>query len=576
MLTFKLVRWKNFLSTGNTFTEVKLDQPGTTLIIGDNGSGKSTIVDAIAFALYGKPYRAINKPQLVNSINNKNLEVEIIFETQGHQYNVIRGIKPNKFEIYLDGQLVDQTAFNKDYQEFFESSVLQMNYQSFIQNEVLGTASFCPFMQLPAAKRREVIEDILDIQIFSKMNEKLKVHADVNRDTIKDLITQSKMIHEFINIHKSYEQNPTINVDTAAIVEEKKQAIEGLKQQEKQKQKQINQYADINDKIDQNQQKIDQINDALRQVNEKKLKLITKSQQYADDIGLFNDKQCSVCEQEIDEQHRQKLCDKYSKQILKLTDQVDYLDEQIEKANSKLLKLKEIRSSLTNDLRASNSLVTEIAVIQSSIKQSEKSLQDIVASTKHSADKINETGQKTIELHKQQLEDNKDQLEILQKDKNLLDYAQSLLKDTGIKTLIIKQYVPIINKLINKYLASMDFFVNFELDHNFNETIKSRHRDTFSYNNFSEGQKMRIDLALLFTWRSIVKMRRSCSTNLLILDEVFDSSLDSKGTDDLMKILNTVDKQTSIFVISHKGDQLHDKFDRIIKFEYSKNYSRIV
>ena len=558
------------LSTGNAFTEIKLDKSTNTLIVGQNGAGKSTILDALTFALFNKPFRKINKPQLVNTINDRDCLVEVEFSIGKKKYKIVRGIKPNIFEIHCDGKLIDQDAKIGDYQEYLENVVLKLNYKSFTQVVVLGSAAFVPFMQLSAADRRTIIEDLLDISIFSSMNKLVKDRVSSTKDNQKTVDYEIKLTEEKIAMQIQSINEQKKNSDTE--IEKKLAEVE-----------MNNQFiAATNDTIVEIESQIETlelINAECGDLSRKSSKLLQIEGKFEDnitklksDIQFYNDNDnCPSCQQTITEEHKCKSVDEKNKKIEEISEAAVKLSAEITKVSSQLADVasrqKEIRE-LQSDIVKLNTQVT------STNSYNTKVLLEIEQLKKRSIS-LEKDNEKLKELNKM-LAEAKKSAEKLSADKQYLEFAATLLKDTGIKTKIIKQYLPVMNKLINKFLTSMEFFVNFNLNESFEETIKSRHRDVFSYASFSEGEKMRIDLALLFTWRQIAKMKNSVSTNLLILDEVFDSSLDGVGTEEFMKLLNSLDKDTNVFVISHKGDQLFDKFRSVIKFEKKNNFSQVV
>jgi len=569
MIKFQTILWKNILSTGNSFTEIKLDKSPNTLIIGNNGAGKSTILDALCFGLFGKPFRKINKPNLVNSINTSDAIVEIEFTIGKKQYKVIRGIKPNTFEIYLNGALLNQDAKAKDYQDFLEKSILKFNYKSFTQIVILGSASFVPFMQLTPADRRTIIEELLDIQIFTAMNGLIKERMSA----IKDTTTRNKYAMELVS--------EKIQMQKQNIEESKKNneyEIVGRKEEIQTNQKQAEQ---LSKDIELIQKHIDVLNKKIEdkssvETKSKKLvqleaKIETSIKKVEKDIAFYmNNDNCPTCKQTLADDFKQDQINENTSKVSLQKDGLKELSAEYAKLQNRLSDIMKISKHITehnNEIVKHNSTITAIN------KYTKKLNAEIDALSKQK-DTLTKDNQKLKDL-KTELSTLVKEQEELSVEKHYHEYAASLLKDNGIKTKIIKQYLPIINKLVNKYLKAMDFFVNFNLNENFEETIKSRHRDEFSYSNFSEGEKMRIDLALLFTWRQIAKMKNSTNTNLLILDEVFDSSLDGVGTDEFLKLIHDMGSETNIFVISHKGDQLFDKFRSIIKFEKKNNFSQV-
>lgn len=569
MIYFQTIRWKNLLSTGNTFTEVKLDKSPNTLIIGHNGAGKSTILDALCFGLFGKPFRKINKPNLLNSINNRDGIVEVEFNIGQKRYKIIRGIKPNIFEIYCNDVLVNQDAKAKDYQEHLEKFILKLNYKSFTQVVILGSASFVPFMQLSAADRRAIIEDLLDIQIFSSMNgivkDKMSFIKDRNLKTSYDVkLTEEKIALQQQNIedHKKHNEQE-IERKKAEILESQNQ-IQTL---ESDIQK-IQRHVLVLQKKIQDHPSITKKSKGLLQLEAKIENNIKKIEK---DIEFYeqNDN-CPTCRQTLTDSFKNDQVGERKSKRQQLADGLEEISREIAKVNSRIEEINKIHKHITehnNEVVKNNSTVSAINKYISKMYQEIEELASKKNTLVEDNTKLKELVEQLGSLLKVQ--------EDLSVEKQYYEYAATLLKDTGIKTKIIKQYLPIMNKLINKYLSAMDFFVNFNINENFEETIKSRHRDEFSYANFSEGEKMRIDLALLFTWRQIAKLKNSTNTNLLILDEVFDSSLDTVGTEEFLKLLQDMGQDTNVFVISHKGDQLFDKFRSVIRFEKKNNFSRI-
>ena len=569
MILFKKLRWMNLLSTGNQFTEIILNRSKSTLILGENGSGKSTILDALMFVLYGRPFRNINKPQLMNSITGKGLLVEIDFSIGRKEYLIRRGIKPNIFEVFQNGVMINQNSDIREYQEMLEKNILKMNHKSFGQIVVLGSANYVPFMQLPAGARREVIEDLLDIQIFSVMNTLLKEKHTQNKADIRDAEYQIELIDQKIEMTVKHISSLQINNDE--LVSSKEQMVVNLQCQ----------IDEATKNVDNLKQYIDSLSESIadtRSITEKKSKIIelensleTKIRSLKKEVQFFNNHDnCPTCKQGIEHEFKEtRISDRQSQltevesALVKLGNKIDSINsrvDEITKTNIEITKLNNKISEHNSDIRSWNNSIT-------TIRKEIESIRNNTSQIDTSQNEINA-------LRKDLVKNNKQKYDLIAQ-KEILDIASSLLKDTGIKTRIIKQYVPIINKLVNKYLAALDFFVNFELDEKFTETIKSRFRDEFSYASFSEGEKMRIDLALMFTWRAIAKLRNSASTNLLIMDEVFDSSLDVGGTEEFLKILDGLTSDSNVFIISHKGDQLYDKFHSVVRFEKHKNFSRI-
>jgi DNA repair exonuclease SbcCD ATPase subunit len=569
MIIFRNVRWKNLLSTGNYFTEIKLNNNAHTLIVGENGSGKSTMLDALCFGLFGKAFRGINKPTLLNSINGKDCVVEIEFDTSNKSYKIVRGIKPNVFEIYQNGELLNQDAASRDYQEYLEKFILKLNFKSFTQIVILGSASFTPFMQLSAADRRAIIEDLLDIQIFSVMNNILKEKLSNN----KDLVVSKK--YDIDLAQQKYD------MQEKHIQALKQDNDEKIKQHEKDIQNNQAAIQDLHANVANFLVEIGSLQTEVadKLETENKLKKITKIEsqiesnlsKYRKDISFFqqNDN-CPTCRQAIALGFKEE-------ELASLHTKTSECELGLQQLESKLLAEQEKLNQITEKQKLIQQLQIKVATSNTSVTETNKYIEKLKA-------QIAELKQSKVVTDKEQnqLKELQNHLLLLQEelkslieDKTYYEAASLLLKDTGIKTKIIRQYLPIINKLVNKYLASLDFFVNFNLDESFKETIKSRHRDDFSYNNFSEGEKQRIDMALMLTWRAVARLKNSSNTNLLILDEVFDSSLDTNGTEELIKILHMLE-DVNLYVISHKGDILQDKFSNVIRFEKVKNFSRIV
>ena len=562
------MRWKNFLSTGNTFTEIQLDQNPSTLVVGENGAGKSTILDALCFVLFNKPFRQISKTQLLNSINQREAEVEVEFTTQNKKVKIIRGIKPNKFEIYVDEVMINQNANAKDYQKHLEQQILKFNYRSFTQVVILGSSTFVPFMQLNSKARREVVEDILDIKIFSLMNLVLKTKVREINTNITDSNYATELTKSKIEIQEKYIEDSKNNRDT--ILSEKTNLISTNEEEifaNKKKEEELQQSTDTfleamkgEDKVTDKRDKLKDIQFSLKDKHNRNTSLIKFFEENDD---------CPTCEQHIDEEFKCKSIDEKLLEVRELETGLHKLSDEMNKVNKKVKDFKNLANAIQKNQ-------VEIGKYRSTITQLEKFNATLEAEMKQIKDKeIAEEDVKKLDKLQEKLYSLDSTSKKLKEELFYYDIARNLLQDTGIKTKIVKQYLPIMNKLINTYLSSMDFFVNFNIDENFNETIKSRFRDDFVYANFSEGEKMRIDLALLFTWRAIAKMKNSTNTNLLILDEIFDSSLDADGTDAFLKILNTFESE-NVFVISHKQDMLFDKFRHTIKFEKTRNFSKVV
>ena len=569
MILFDTIRWKNFLSTGDQWTEIKLDESPSTLIVGQNGAGKSTMLDALCFALFNKPFRKINKGQLVNSVNEKSCKVEVCFSIGRDDYRVFRGIKPTTFEIYKNNKLIDQDAAAKDTQKYLEQSVLKLNFKSFTQVVILGSSTFVPFMQLPAAHRREVIEDLLDIGIFSSMNTLLKdkIRAAQNQSTDcqhmmrlaeERVSSQQKLIGSLRTVNEKHveekekrvAQNQTKIGDTKIKLSEKQEALTTVKFD-----------ATEYDRIKKDVSKFKQ-NKAVKKSDLKRL---------IADVKFFEShSDCPTCGQGIKDDFKQKQVESLTNKGNAVTKEIVDIGNEIDTLAAQLIEMDE-KSSQAHELRSEiHILEREIVRLEFENLEIQKELLNLENNTPN-IDREEET------LFALQKDHDDTSAECANVSRTLNEYqvVSSLLKDSGIKSQIIKKYIPVFNQLINKYLQSMDFYVNFTLDEEFNEVIKSRFRDEFSYASFSEGEKQKIDLALLFTWREVARMKNSVATNLLILDEVFDSSLDTEGTNELLKILRQLDRSTNAFVISHKGEILVDKFLRTIKFEKVNDFSKV-
>ena len=570
MITFKTIRWKNLLSTGNAFTEIQLNKSKSTLIIGDNGAGKSTILDALTFVLFGKPFRSVNKHQLVNSVNQGGTVVEVEFSIGSKEYIIKRGIKKNFFEIWQNGQMLNQDASIRDYQEYLEKTVLKLNYKSFTQIVVLGSSTFIPFMQLKASDRRTIIEDLLDIEIFSVMNQLLKIKVGINKEDIGTVDVS-------LGLAKGEEKASQHLIEK--LKENKTKQISKNKKDIKQHEKYLKDYQEsineINKKIEGFTESISDETKIRTEIN----KLLDYQKgiekgiiKHEEDMEFYEkNSHCDTCEQEIPQEHRDKMIEQFhgkmhemSGGLIQLGHKLDDQQVRVDDIDKILNSIQECKGDIAknqNSIQACTQYINKVSNQIDEISQ----MADDIDSKKSALEKIKEDIK--IYIGKK---------EALSNEKYLYELAGTLLKDGGIKSRIIKQYLPIINKYINLHLGKLDFYVSFELDEGFNETIKSRYRDEFTYASFSEGEKMRIDLALLFTWRAIAKLKNSVNTNLLILDEVFDSSLDATGTDEFLKILYDLTGDVNVFVISHKGDILYDRFKSTIKFDKHKNFSRMV
>ena len=568
MIVFEKVRWKNFLSTGNVFSEIDLQRSRTNLIVGHNGSGKSTILDALTFSLFGKPFRKISKSMLVNSVNEKDTMVEIEFSIGKNSYKVIRGIKPNKFMVYCNGQPWDEDAKAVDQQKNLEQNVLKMNFKSFTQIVVLGSSTFVPFMRLPGQQRREIIEDILDIQVFSVMNSRLKDKIRENNEEIKDLDYQLHLLEEKIELQKQYMLE--LKKKTDAEIDKKKEKIKEYQQEEESSLGNIRDLTDQVTNLSTEMEEYSKSSSKLKKLNTFLIKLNQKLQTCKKEHEFFEDNHvCPTCTQDLSDEFR---ADKIEEGKTKL-DEMNVGYEELQTAIKDEEKRNEKFLELTQEVNTKNTTITNINYqlmsIRSNIDEISKEIKELEGST---PDKKAEFVK--LEGLIEDKKTTKKNCAVSKKDRDVLQVATTLLKDSGIKTRIIKTYLPTMNKLINQFLQSMDFYVNFTLNENFEETIKSRYRDVFSYESFSEGEKARIDISLLLTWRSIAKLKNSVDTNLLILDEIFDGSLDQSGTSDLGWILRNFDDNTNVFVISHKTI-LDDKFDRTITVNKDKNYSTL-
>lgn len=569
MITFHKIRYKNLLSTGNSFTELELSKNPTTLIIGQNGSGKSTFLDALSYGLFGKPFRKINKPQLVNSINDKNMLVEVEFTIGTKKYLIRRGMKPNIFEIFQDGTLINQDAAKKDYQEILEKTILKFNHKSFCQIEVLGSSTFVPFMQLTSNQRREIIEDLLDIQIFSVMNTLLKEKVQQNKSDLQEIKYQLDLIQEKIVLHKDMLNKIRKNND------------DSIKEIENKIQDAIDKVEAYLDLVNQKQEEEAKLRESISDQTSvlKKRENVTglikslqdKLKKLDSDINFYHSNDnCPTCKQGIDHAFKDNILETKKKSIQETTDAVVTLSNNLIEIENRL----SIINSTSMEIAAIQRKISEynghISSGNTYIQNMDKELKSLKSKNVDDTNEVSELEKLKVEWkEKEQL---REQLIV---DKELLDVASILLKDGGIKAKIIKQYIPVINKLINKYLSIMELPVGFELNENFEETIKSRFRDVFSYDSFSEGEKQKLDLAILFTWRAIAKMRNSSNTNLLIMDEIFDSSLDVNGVEQLLSIIGGISGENNIFIISHK-ESMMDKFVNVIKFEKQKDFSRIV
>ena len=568
MIIFQKITWRNFLSTGNTPIEINLREHPTTLVIGKNGSGKSTVLDALCFALFNKPYRIIKKDQMINTINNADSMVEVWFSVGPKNYQVRRGIKPNVFEIYEDGVLINQNASGVDYQKYLETNIMKLNYRSFCQVVILGSSSYEPFMKMRASYRRDVIEEILDIKVFASMNILLRGRQQELTKEITTLRHNVDLIENKVELQEQH-YNELSKRDTD-LISLKQKDIEKAQQD---KRDYMFRIESLNKEITKNQLKITdktKVSTKMTQLQKLEAKIDQNLKTHKKALKFFEENtSCPVCTQEIQSDFRHKKVNEEKEQVSKLQDGYKKLLSEITKHEEKIGELDTVSDRIRN-------IETNVAKLNTSIdelKRYSDRLEDEIEKLRVE-DVSGLNIKEEIAKLKQELVVTKEQRDQVIDDKKYVDVLRQIVDDSGARAQIIKKYLPVMNTLINQYLQSMDFFVSFHLDEEFKETVKSRHMDTFNYNNFSEGEKMRIDLALLFTWRSIAKMKNSVNTNLLILDEIFDSSLDGQGTDDFFKIIKTLTKE-NIYIISHKGDIMFDKFTNIIKFEKYQNFTRI-
>ena len=569
MIIFKEVRYKNLLSSGNKFTTIKLNDAQSTLILGENGAGKSTLLDALCYALYGRGFRNLKRDLLINSINTKELVVELDFSIGNKDYKLIRGAKPNKFEIWCNDILLNQDASVRDYQEHLENNILKMSYRSFTQVAILGSANFTPFMQLRAKDRRKLVEDLLDITIFTTMMQLLRKRKSNHALDVKENQHEIAILEERIS---------GLNSQIDALRENRDEKILKFETTINQTQTNIDKLlGEVDEKTKNVVEKTRLITDKnttedrLKQTTDLESQLERARKKAIADIKFYEDNDnCPTCKQDLTGEHKEKCIQEKNQKVAEIKEAVSTLDSQIGELHDRIQTINTVQSEIDEIQREIGLSQTEIVSNQKYISKLQKEIEALEEEQEGNSDAHEQVLKAEDDLHtltkkKQHLADNGHYLEI----------ATLLLRDQGVKEKIIKQYVPIMNKLINKFLAQLEFYVGFELDEAFEETIKSRFRDVFKYENFSQGEKMRIDLALLFTWRAVARMKNSVNTNLLILDEVFDSSLDASGTDEFMKMLNTLTEKTNAFIISHKGDILYDKFEHVIRFEKYKNFSRI-
>ena len=568
MIEFKTIKWKNFLSTGNNFTEVNLNDHNKTLIIGENGAGKSTILDALCFGLFNKPFRKINKSQLINSINLADCRVEIEFSIGKIDWKINRGMKPTVFEIFKNGVQLDQSASAADQQKWFEQNVLKLNFKSFTQIVVLGSSTFIPFMQLPAAGRREVIEDILDIRIFSTMNTILKDRVKENKTAVSEIDYAISILKEKVDVERRFIEDLKKQGENNVVLWEEE--ITKLEKEIDSSHLELERYMRDIDIMTQQMNEFPNPQKELDKLNEFHIKFRSKIKDMESSIKfLTSNDVCPTCNQDITEDFK-------NHNITSGKDKISKLESALADIDSK-------EKSLSDTLNQRNSIQKEISQVQNKInncfstinwkKNKVTETENKIESLKSNTDSVDREREKMKTLIEQGKGQELQRRQITKRSTELKIVAD-ILKDGGVKSTIIRKYLPVMNTLINKHLQELEFYVNFNLDDTFNETIKSRFRDEFSYASFSEGEKMRIDLALLFTWREVAKLKNSVNTNILILDEIFDSSLDGNGTADFINILRTVTDGNNVFVISHKEDMLHDKFDNVIQFKKVKNFSK--
>jgi len=568
MIVFEKIRWKNFLSTGNVFSEIDLETARTNLIVGSNGAGKSTILDALTFSLFARPFRKISKSMLVNSINEKDCVAEIEFRIGKIEYKVVRGMKPSKFEIYCNGQAWNQDSSQLEQQKNFEANVLKMNYKSFTQIVVLGSSTFVPFMKLPGGQRREIIEDILDIQVFSTMNVLLKDKMRGNNEELRDIDYQLDLLKDRIELQKQHMFS--LEKKTQEEIDRKKEKINEYKNTELQGAEEVTILTEQICKLNKEMQDYSKSSEKLSKLNTYLIKLTHKMNTCKKENKFFESNYvCPTCTQELSEEFRNEKLEEGKTKVNEMNIGFEDLQKAIGDEQKRFDKFTELSTEVNNINTTISQTNFQLLTIRKQVESIQDEIKELEGSTpdkKAEYDKLQLLVSNKKELSKQHAD--------LKKDRDVLTTAGQLLKDNGIKTRIIKTYLPTMNKLINDFLQRMEFYVNFTLDENFDEIIKSRYRDVFSYDSFSEGEKARIDIALLLTWRSIAKLKNSVDTNLLILDEIFDGSLDQSGTSDLGWILRNFDENTKVFVISHKQG-LDDKFDRTITVNKDKNYSTI-
>jgi len=569
MILFEKVRWKNFLSTGNQDTEINLNNHATNLIIGTNGAGKSTLLDALTFSLFGKPFRKINKPQLINSVNEKDCRVEVEFTIGTTSWKVIRGIKPNIFEIHKDGSPMNQSAAANDQQKWFEQNVLKMNYKSFTQIVILGSSTFVPFMQLSVSNRRDVIEDLLDIRIFSTMNTVIKEKIRTIKEELKVLELKKESLNDKVQMQKNFiDELETRGKDN---IKQKEDKIRGLLNEENDL---MNACEGMNEELLSVEKRLENHSGAtekLRTLGNLKGKISNKVSTITKEHKFFTENTvCPTCNQDIEETFRINRISDAQNKAKELQSGYKELEGAIKKEEDRERQFTTLSKEITKLTHGISQNNIKIAGCQRQVRDLESEIQRI---TDQLANKSSEN--EKLAAFKDNLKTTYDELAQRKETINYYDFSYSLLKDGGVKSKIIKKYLPLINQQVNRYLQMMDFYINFTLDEEFNETVQSPIHENFSYSSFSEGEKMRIDLALLFTWREVARMKNSVNTNLLIMDEVFDSSLDGFGTEEFLKIIRFVIKDANIFVISHK-ESLHDRFADVIRFDKVKGFSRMI
>ena len=568
MIVFKKIKYKNFLSTGNVPIEINLRHSPTTLVIGPNGSGKSTLLDALCWALFNKPFRIIKKEQMINTINNTDCEVEIEFDVGTKQYRIKRCVKPNLFEIYCDGKLINQEANNIDYQKYLETNIMKLNYRSFVQVVILGSSSYEPFMKMKARYRRDVVEEILDVKVFTQMDLILRDQQGQLSKEILDMrhkcdLIQTKYETELKHFN-SLSQLNTNDIDT------KKEVLD---KQEKAKIEYKNKIDLLNKEIDGIKEQLgdkEETDNKLKQLLKIETKIEHNLHSHKKNLEFFQENDnCPTCTQQLEPEFR-------GEKIAFEKGKITVLEDGIKKLSGEVIKLEEKVNHFGAISKKLSDLYVDTAKVNTSLEELNSYSERIHQEILQLENKQTDSKKIAVDLQqlKEDLETTKIERDKINEQKKYVDILRDVLSDKGARGHIIKKYVPVINTLINQYLQAMDFFISFHLDEEFNETVKSRFRDTFNYNSFSQGEKLRIDLALLFTWRTIAKMKNSVNTNLLILDEIFDSSLDTQGTDDFFKIISKLTNE-NIFIISHKGDIMFDKFTNIIKFEKYKNFTRL-